>query len=69
MQIFPQPAANILNLTSNENIQSIRIQSLAGNFLLGQDGMNSKNVQLNIDLPLSVYMITIVTTDNIITKK
>lgn len=69
VQIFPQPAANILNLTSNENIQSIRIQSLAGNFLLGQDGMNSKNVQLNIDLPLSVYMITIVTTDNMYTKK
>ncbi|MBI9038382.1 MAG: T9SS type A sorting domain-containing protein [Bacteroidales bacterium] len=68
INIYPNPANDIINISSNEVINKIEIINLSGQILINSVE-NSRNVRLNMETFSSgVYLIKIYTSDNIKTK-
>lgn len=68
ISIYPNPAHNIINISSNLNIEEVQIYNIAGQKICFQ--RNPSLNQLNVsDLSPGVYFMNILVNGNIITKK
>jgi hypothetical protein len=62
IQIFPNPTTDILNIQSEENIESVQVLNTKGQIILSRNYENQNNIQLNIsDLASSLYSVQIKT--------
>ncbi|MBI9036544.1 MAG: T9SS type A sorting domain-containing protein [Bacteroidales bacterium] len=69
INVFPNPANNIINIVSEKNIVNIKILNFAGQVIF-EENSNSNNVKLNSsDYPAGIYFLQINISENIITKK
>lgn len=67
--VFPNPANDILNITADNNIETVELVNLAGQSVLHQL-VNGNNHSIDVsDLSEGVYMIRINTTNRSMTKK
>ena len=58
--IFPNPAADILNITGN-NVKTVTICDMTGRTVYEYPGNNSKKITINISsLPSGIYLVTII---------
>lgn len=68
-RIFPNPAADHVDITCPETIESIRLHSLAGTLLMAET-VNADAHRLDISaLPQGTYLLTIVTADGAKTER
>ena len=68
-RIFPNPAADHVDITCPETIESIRLHSLAGTLLMAET-VNADAHHLDISaLPQGTYLLTIVTVDGAKTER
>ncbi|MCF6185375.1 MAG: choice-of-anchor J domain-containing protein [Bacteroidales bacterium] len=62
--IFPNPAINELNVTSQNNIRSISVSNVIGQRIMNIESVNSKNYSLEVSgLTKGVYLISIENVD------
>ncbi|MCX6187655.1 MAG: T9SS type A sorting domain-containing protein [Bacteroidetes bacterium] len=73
IKIFPNPAKNILNIESKNNITSVQIVDLLGKLIMNNvPQKQTPNLSLefsDIQIPKGIYFITVRSIDGIITKK
>ena len=55
-EIYPNPATEVINVSSKENIASIKVYSMIGTLVL--ESYNSKNITVN-SLPAGIYLIKV----------
>ena len=71
IKIFPQPAKNVVNISSVNNIFSVSILDITGKSISNTSFSKNKN-NVNIDvsnLDAGVYFVSVVLNDKVITKK
>jgi len=69
INVFPNPANNVINIVSEKNIENIKILNFIGQVIF-EETSNSNNVKLNSsDYPAGIYFLQINISGNIITKK
>jgi len=69
VSIYPNPAANYVNITSESNIISLEIMNNLGQFITHRE-VGSNKFQMNTaHLEKGIYFVKIFTQDNVITKK
>ena len=69
VQVYPNPANEIVNISSKSNMVSVRIYNYAGQLMDGLK-LNERSYQINTSsFPAGVYSIKIETEDNVITKR
>lgn len=70
VSVYPNPVKDILNITSKENVQEIRIVNAAGQQVLHQKVAESKEPAVNVQkLAPGMYLVQVVTAKGVITKK
>lgn len=68
-RIFPNPAADHVDITCPETIESIRLHSLSGTLMMAES-IHAKTCRLHVSaLPQGVYLLTIVTADGAKTER
>lgn len=73
IKIFPNPAKNILNIESKNNITNVQIVDLLGKLIMNNvPQKQTPNLSLefsDIQIPKGIYFVTVQSIDGIITKK
>lgn len=70
LQLYPNPAANQLNITSRETIREWSILDLKGRLVLQGTAANSNTVWVNTAaLPSGMYFVKVITNTNTVTEK
>lgn len=67
--VYPNPAVDVMNIQSNENIQTVRVMNLAGQTIISTV-VNAERYTVNAsDLETGIYFVQIKTESGISTKK
>ena len=70
LRAFPNPASEMVDITSDFNIQQIELISYVGKIVKNLNAVSSKRIQLNVaDLPSGIYFIKATTDQGNITIK
>ena len=71
IKIFPQPAKNVVNISSVNSISSVSVLDITGKFISNTSfSKNKNNVTIDIStLDAGVYLVSVVLNDKVITKK
>lgn len=70
LQLYPNPADNIVNIKSLSNIQTLTVIDFTGRVLKEQKNINQKDVKLNISgIPKGIYIIHVKTEQESVSKK
>ena len=71
IKIFPQPAKNVVNISSVNSISSVSVLDITGKSIINTSFLKNKN-NFTIDisfLDAGVYLVSVVLNDKVITKK
>jgi hypothetical protein len=70
VQVFPNPATDVINVVSDLNVKSITLVNYVGQMVYNQN-VNSNNIQINVsNYVTGMYFVTIETIEgNVITKR
>jgi hypothetical protein len=72
-KIFPNPAKNLLNIESNNNITSIQFFDLMGKEILNKvPEKQTQNLQINLSeilIPKGIYFIKVQSLEGFVTQK
>ncbi len=66
ISVYPNPAKNLIKISSNNDVLNITITDISGNVLLKQNQAQSLDIS---GLPAGIYLIKIRTNDGIFTRK
>ena len=71
LKIFPQPAKNVVNISSVNSISSVSVLDITGKSISNTSfSKNKNNVTIDIStLDAGVYLVSVVLNDKVITKK
>ena len=71
IKIFPQPAKNVVNISSVNSISSVSVLDITGKSIINTSFLKNKNnVTIDISfLDAGVYLVSVVLNDKVITKK
>ena len=70
VKIFPNPASKNLTIESIQEIRDIEIQTLIGQVICSKNNLRNQKIQLDVsDFQPGIYLIEIVTSKGICTKK
>ncbi len=70
LRVFPNPASEMVDITSDFNIQQIELISYVGKVVKNLNAVSSKRIQMNVaDLPSGIYFIKATTDQGNITIK
>ncbi|MEG0696384.1 MAG: T9SS type A sorting domain-containing protein, partial [Algoriella sp.] len=70
LQLYPNPADNIVNIKSLSNLQTLTVIDFTGRVLKEQKNINQKDVKLNISgIPKGIYIIHVKTEQESVSKK
>jgi len=69
LQIYPNPAKNLVNIQSSDEVNKVQVLNLSGQIILGQT-TSGKQIQLSTsELEPGIYFVKVFSHDNVITKK
>ena len=70
VEIFPNPATDIVNVRATESINIVTLHSMAGAMMMHVDGNSANSLQLDVTaLPAGVYLATVATNSSATTLK
>ena len=70
INLYPNPANDILNISSSDNIKSLKVKDLLGRIIYSSLDINSKSISLNTsNFRNNVYLLSLIINDKLIIKK
>lgn len=70
IQLFPNPARDILNIVANENISSITMMDYSGRIVFSRKIIDDNNFQLNVaGYETGIYLVKIETSSAVVVRK
>ena len=70
INLYPNPVNDILNISSSDNIKSLKVKDLLGRIIYSSLDINSKSISLNTsNFRNNVYLLSLIINDKLIIKK
>ena len=70
INLYPNPVKDILNISSSDNIKSLKVKDLLGRIIYSSLDINSKSISLNTsNFRNNVYLLSLIINDKLIIKK
>jgi hypothetical protein len=70
INLYPNPANDILNISSSDNIKSLKVKDLLGRIVYSSLDINSKSISLNTSyFSNNVYLLSFLIKDELVIKK
>ena len=70
INLYPNPANDILNISSSDHIKSLEVKDLLGRIVYSSLDINSKSISLNTSIfSNNIYLLSFLIKDELVIKK